>query len=283
MATSTTTTLSDLLPSIVAEAMFIAQEQSIMRGLVKNYSLPAGSGKTITVPKYARQTAAAVAEGADLTSTTITSSSAILTVSEVGLMATVSDLARQTSASAVISDIGQLFGEAIARKMDADLSALFGGFANVVGGSNTTMTAAHVFEAVAKLRALSVPGSDIVCVLHPEVAYDLKSDITASFSGASAGDAANMAMVNGFVGRIAGIPVFESANIVSTTGDSIGGVFARDALGLAVLQDINIETQRDASLRADELVATATYGVGELEDTYGIGMSFDSTLAVNAG
>ena len=36
-----------------------------------------------------------------------------------------------------------------------------------------------------------------------------------------------------------------------------------------MMQDLKIETQRDASLRADEIVATAVYGVGELNDTNG--------------
>ena len=35
MAGSTTTTLNDLLPQIIQEAMFVASERSIMRGLVK--------------------------------------------------------------------------------------------------------------------------------------------------------------------------------------------------------------------------------------------------------
>ena len=47
---ATTTSLNDLLPSIVAEAMFQAQEASIMRGLVKNFALGANNGKTVTVP-----------------------------------------------------------------------------------------------------------------------------------------------------------------------------------------------------------------------------------------
>ena len=36
-----------------------------------------------------------------------------------------------------------------------------------------------------------------------------------------------------------------------------------------MMQDLKIETQRDASLRADEIVATAVYGVAELNDTNG--------------
>ena len=57
MAGSTSVTLNDLLPTIVQEAMFVANERSIMRGLVKNYSLAPTQGKTIQVPIYPVQTA----------------------------------------------------------------------------------------------------------------------------------------------------------------------------------------------------------------------------------
>ena len=63
---STTTTLNDLLPQIVAEALFVAQEQSIMRNLVRNYTLGPAQGKTVTVPIYPGQTAAAVNEGTEI-------------------------------------------------------------------------------------------------------------------------------------------------------------------------------------------------------------------------
>jgi hypothetical protein len=45
-----------------------------------------------------------------------------------------------------------------------------------------------------------------------------------------------------------------------------------------MMQDLKIETQRDASLRADEIVATSVYGVGELHDTYGVELNVDSSL-----
>ena len=63
-----------------------------------------------------------------------------------------------------------------------------------------------------------------------------------------------------------------------TAGDYKGGIFHKDALALAMMQDIKIETQRDASLRADEIVATAVYGVGELHDSYGVELHFDSSI-----
>ena len=45
-----------------------------------------------------------------------------------------------------------------------------------------------------------------------------------------------------------------------------------------MMQDLKIETQRDASLRADEIVATAVYGVGELHDSYGCEVESDSSI-----
>ena len=47
MANSTSTELANLLPEIVAEAIFQANERSLMRALVRNFNIPAGSGKTI--------------------------------------------------------------------------------------------------------------------------------------------------------------------------------------------------------------------------------------------
>jgi hypothetical protein len=46
--------------------------------------------------------------------------------------------------------------------------------------------------------------------------------------------------------------------------------------------DTRTERQRDASLRATEVVMTADYGVFELDDTRGAGITFDVTaLATN--
>jgi len=278
---STTTTLNDLLPSIVAEALFVASEASIMRNLVRNYTIPMGSGKTITVPRYPQVSAAALTEGTDLTNTAVSTDGATLTVSEVGVMTVVTDLARMASASNVIADVGRLFGEAIARKIDSDLTALFDGFStNALGDGTTAITAAAIFQAVAKLRSAGVPPTDLFCVLHPAIAYDLKANMTNTFANPNAGILQNEAMATGYVGTLAGVPIFETSNMANTgtTGDYKGGLFHRDALGLAFLQDIKIETQRDASLRGDELVATAVYGVGELYDGYGVELHYDSSI-----
>jgi len=280
MAGSTTTTLNDLLPAITAEAMFVANERSIMRGLVKNFALPAGQGKTVTIPRYPVPSAAALTEGNEVDNTAISTDGATLTVSTVAIRTLVTDLVRNSAASNVVADLGQLFGNAIAKKIDQDLLALFSGFGTGVGGASTALSAAVVAQAVARLRANAVPGDNLACVVHPYVAYDLKKDLTNTWQNPNGGIIQNEAMSQGYVGMLFGVPVFESSNIADTgtAGDYVGAVFHRDALGLALIGDIAVETQRRASYVGDDIVAYAHYGVGEIYDTYGVKITSDSSL-----
>ena len=276
---TTSSTKSELYTEIVAEALFVASEKSLMRGLVKNYQI-VGQGLSVEVPIYAVVSAAGVSEATDLSNTAINQSSVTITASEFGIMTTLTDLGRNAASRNVAADIGKLFGEAIAKKIDVDLIALFDGFSKIVGGADVAFSAAKLFEATAELRAQGVPTQDLACVVHPYIAYDLKGALTNTFANPNPSDVANEAMNTGFVGRVAGVPVNESSNIsnTGTTGDYKGALFHRDAMGLAMMQDLKIETQRDASLRADEIVATAVYGVSELHDTYGVELMMDSSL-----
>jgi len=280
---STSSTLSELYTEIVAEALFVASERSIMRPLVRNYAVT-GGGKSVEVPIYSAVSASDVSEASDLSNTAIDPTSKTITCTEHGVMTTLTDLGRNSAPRNVAGDIGRLFGEAIAKKIDKDLTALFGGFSTTVGSASTTMSASLIFQAVAKLRANSVPGDNLNAVIHPQVAFDLKSGLTNTFANPNPG-VGNEILRSSLVGQIAGVNIFETSNMTDsssndpgTTGDYKGAVFHPDALGLAMMQDLKIETQRDASLRADEIVATAVYGVGELNDTNGCEIEADSTI-----
>ena len=275
---TTSSTISELYTEIVAEALFVASEQSIMRNLVRNYTI-AGGGKSVEVPIYANVSASAVNEATDLSNTAVNPTSVTITASEVGIMTTLTDLARNSASRNVAGDIGRLFGEAIARKIDADLSALFTGFSTErAGGAGNELTVADVFEAVADLRTANAP-APYYGVFHPKQIFNVKKSLTNTFVGRDT-ELSNEAMRTGFVGTIAGVQIFESSNIsVDGSDDSIGGVFSQDALALAMMQDLKIESQRDASLRADEIVATAVYGVGEIHDTYGVKLTADSVAS----
>ena len=275
---TTSSTLSELYTEIVAEALFVASERSVMRPLVKNYAI-SGGGKSVEVPIYSAVSAAAVSEASDLSNTAINPTSVTISASENGIMTTLTDLARNAAPRNVAADIGKLFGEAIAKKIDTDLTALFDGFSSVVGSAGAEVTVAKIFEAVATLRQAAVP-MPLAGVLNPKVAYNVKKNLTNTFVNPTPNDLTNEALRTGYVGNIAGVQMFETSNVdgTSDTDNCKGGIFHKDALGLAMMQDLKIETQRDASLRADEIVATAVYGVGELHDSYGVELLGESVI-----
>ena len=279
---STTTSLNDLIAPIVQEAMFVASETAIMPGLVKNFTVPANAGKVLQVPIYGTQTIAAdTAEATDLANTEISTSKADITLVEAGIMTTLTDMARNHSVSNVVADLGKVFGEAIAKRHDRALTALFDSFStsiNTAADTQSELTVEDLFKAYATLKANNVPGP-YYGVFNPKAIYNVKKGLTNTFNPNSNIDVINTAMSNGFVGRIAGIDIFESSNVVeSSATTSINAVFARDALGVAVAQNINIETQRDASLRAEEIVASTRYGVAVLHNSYGVKLAVDNQI-----
>ena len=277
MAATTSSTLDDLFVNIVAQARFTAEEQSLLRNLVTVYNIDGQAGKTVQVPKYPSISAAALTEGTDMSSTTVSTSSVSITVAEVGAQVLLTDLAAMGAGNPA-EELGTVLGNAIATKMDQDLIALFDGFSSSLGATTTELSAAYLFQAAATLRANKVMGR-IVGVFHPYQTYALKANLTNTFANPNGGDLQNEAMRNGYVGTIAGIDIFESANVaIDGSGDAKGAIFAPQALALAMKRDFNIEPQRDASNRAWELNATAVYGVGELDDSYGVEMYFDAGL-----
>ena len=226
---TTSSTLSELYTEIVAEALFVAQEASVLRNLVTNYNIT-GQGKEISVPIYAAVSAAAVAEATDLSNT--------------------------------------------------DLIALFDGFSTGKASDDTPLTAANVFEVAATLRNQNLPINECALVIPPTVAYDLKANATNSFVNPADARLQNNIMTTGFIGSVGGLNVYESSNVTNsgTTGDYKCGAFHPSALGLAMKQDIKVETQRDASLRGTEIVATAVWGEGEIYDSYGVEVEADSSI-----
>ena len=278
---TTSSTLSELFENITQEAIFTFQETSVMRPLVTLYPI-VGSGKTIEVPVYPAITASAVNEATDLTNTAVNPTSETITASEVGVMTTLTDLARDSASRNVGADIGKLFGEAIAKKVDTDLATLLDSFTTTLDSAGgVELTADKLFQAQAILRSLNVP-APYYGVFSPKAVFNLKKTLTAAGYNTNANaisDIGNEALTNGYVGRVAGIDIFENANIaINANDDSAGGVFHPMSLGLALKEDFKVETQRDASLRGTEIVASICYGTGVIKNNYGVRVISDSAF-----
>jgi hypothetical protein len=277
---TTSSTLAELYTDVIQEALFTFQETSVMRPLVTTYGIT-GQGKVVQVPIYGAIAAAAVAEGTDLTNTAVDPTSVDITASEIGVMTTLTDLGRDSASRNVGSDIGKLFGDGLAKKVDTDLATLFSSFSVDAGAAGTELTPELLFKAQATLRSLNVP-APYYGVFHPKACFNLKKVLTnAGYSTSSnaVSEVGNQAMKDGFVGRVAGIDVYENANIaIDGSDDSIGAVFHPSSIGLAMKSDMKIETQRDASIRGTEIVASMTVGQAVVKSTYGVKITVDSAI-----
>jgi len=292
---TTSATLDDLFVNIVAQARFTAEEQSLMLGLVSQYNIAGQAGKVVQIPKYPAITANDLTEGTAATEEDVQTTSVSVTCAEVGSSVLLTDLAAMGAGNPA-DELGTVLGNAIATKIDKDLIALFSGFSNAVGTVGSPIGVADLFKAAATLRANKVTGN-LAAVVHPYQAYALKAGLTNTFANPNGGDLQNEAMRNGYVGSIAGIDVYESANIAVAadlgadgeaggTGDNadtadqaVAGIFAPEALAIAMKTEFNLETQRNATRRGTELVATAIYGVAELDDTFGVKCITDGFMA----
>ena len=272
-------TLDDLFVNIVAQARFTAEEQSLMLGLVSQYNIAGQAGKTVQIPKYPAITAAALDEGTAPSDTDVSTTSVTVDVAEVGNTVLLTDLAAMGAGNPA-DELGTVLGNAIATKIDSDLIALFSDFTTEIGaGAGQEITVANLFKAAATLRNNKAQGQ-LAAVVNPFQAYQLKAGLTNSFVGANLSEVGNAAMQSGFVGTVAGINVFESANVaIDSNGDSVAAVFAPEALAIALKSEFNLETQRNATRRGTEMVATAIYGVDTLDNTYGVKLTTDATVA----
>lgn len=273
---------SELYTNILQEAMFTAQEASVARNLVRMFDIQAGQGLTVQVPIYPTVAAASVAEATDLANTALNPSSVTITASEFGVMTTVTDLMRESAAVDIAADVGRILGQAMGEKLDTDVFALFSSLSANVGDGNDAeeLDVDLIFKAVATLRTENAPGP-YFAVVHPKAAYNLKKQITEAGGATvnSLSDLGNQAMVDGFVGRVAGVTIVESTLVPTVSSDGVvNAVFSQDAFGMALKRDFRLEEERDASLRASEYVMSGAKGQAILKNNYGVSIITDASL-----
>jgi hypothetical protein len=283
----TSSIVSELYANIVQSALYTYSEQAVIRPIVRNYDMTGTPGLTAQVPKYPAITAGDLTDGQDIiTNTAFNTTSVTMTAVERGAKITLTDLAKETAQEDVAAAIGRQLGEAMVNKVDGEIAALFPSFSNRVGAAGDAVSATTIFKAVGQLRSQNARGQ-IFVVLHPFQAMDLKIQL----AGAGNTNMTNPPMVgnqvltNGVIGNLGGAIILESNNVgkdindsVSGTGNFVGCAFTQDAIGYMVKRNIRVETQRDASLRADEIVGSMAYKAAELFDEYGVGILGKASL-----
>ena len=272
-----TTINSELFTALLAEAQFAAYENSIARQIVTPFTFPANAGKVLQVPVYSAVSAGSLTEGTAPSAADTNTSSVDITLGEIGTYFQVTDFLRDSAQRDVIADLGAQAGRAIAEKMDTDVFALFNSFSASVGTEDSAITVDNIFEAVATLRQNKIVGP-LAAVVGPRQALQLKKELaTAGGANLSANEVANSVLRGYYIGSLAGCQIFESSLVkqdldtdTDTELNSVGAVFAPSALGHAIRGGVNMETQRQAAARAEDIMMSVVCGQAILQNGHGV-------------
>ena len=280
--TSTTGNLENAQRIILSSARYTEEHNAPALALIEQFSLPKGA-KTVTVPKVGSMTMSDLQDGIDIIDEEdIGMTTVDLTASEVGAKVILTDKLVRQAADNVFSIIGRQLGDGMARKKDNDVIALYTGLnsASNFGADGRSMTAANVHAIISNAKANKF-GSQLYILHHPNAIAALsKEAATTAGNNAEITSGWSADLLSNFYSGlrpINGVPIFEDGKIQKDgSNDSGYGVIA-DKTALAALTSVETRTerQRDASLRATEIVMTADYGVFELDDTKGAAVLFE--------
>ena len=286
--TATTGNLENAQKIIISASRYTEEHNAPAMALTEKFTLPKGA-KQVTVPKVGQMSMSDLQDGVDIIDEEdIGMTTVDLTSAEVGAKVILTDKLVRQSAPNVFSIIGRQLGDGMARKKDTDVLALYtnlnGG--TKLGAATKFMKASNVQGIISYAKANKF-GSQLYILHHPNaVAYLSKEAATVASSPAAIPDGWSEDLLKNFWSGLRpmnNVPIFEDGNITEDSdGDGIGVIADKSALATLTSVDTRTERQRDASLRATEVVMTADYGVFELDDTRGAGVTFDVTaLATN--
>jgi len=271
-AAHTTSTADDFVPELWSDGIYRYFERgTVFKNLIEDYSsLVKGSGDIVNIPQIDFDASSDKAIDTlvtyDATATTVTQ----LAINKHKYNAMLfEDVLLIQSNSDLVSKYTQMFGEALARAVDADIWAELDG---VNEGATLTaddaITAAEFQAALANLGENDVPYMDGECslVVNPTFMADIldpNAGISKNFWRADAGgdgSILNNGGTKGFMGRLFGINVYMS-NTVATAGTAISGaVFHKSAAVCAVQQDVRVQAEYSIDALGTKVVADMIYG-----------------------
>ena len=280
--TATTGNLENAQKIILSSARYTEEHNAPALALIEQFSLPKGA-KQVTVPKVGQMSMSDLQDGQDIVDEEdIGMTTVDLTASEVGAKVILTDKLVRQAADNVFSIVGRQLGDGMARKKDTDVIALYpnlnGG--TVLGADGRSMSAANTHAIISNAKANKF-GSQLYILHHPNAIANLsKEAATTAGNNAEITSGWSADLLSNFYSGlrpINGVPIFEDGNIdkVSSVDSGYGVIADKTAMAALTSVDTRTERQRDASLRATELVMTSDYGVFELDDDRGAAVQFE--------
>lgn len=274
------------------------EKPTFMTSMVSTVTLKDGDGTTYNWPKFGTMlTAQNLSEGVPINNPQkLIPSSQQFTVSEVGIEIIITDRAMRYTPEPMKARAGRFAGNAMKRKMEGDLLALFPGFSRDLGAAGNAFNPNFLAVAQVRLSAASGTGADAAAtesaptpysaVIHPFHYHDVL--VSAGTLGNNINTTTGYIPIEGLteelirnydVKRLYDTNMAKSPLIpIDASDDAVGAVFSKEALLLVRTSNmLRTETDRDIHLRAWDMVITSEYGTGEVEDQWGFAITADAT------
>jgi hypothetical protein len=253
---------AEIVSRLVIDA---AYAEATMPPLVRVADISGESTMTVEFPKWPLLTATDLTEATDMSNTAVNTTSTSLIADEAGIMITVTDMLLNSSVLGGLEPYAAELGKALANKIDIDLLSQVSDFTNSVGATGVDMTESDFLEAIYTLESNNAKGP-FIAVLHPVQVSDLRTALAATTGAIWSGPSVPSEDIGAFA-SLYGVDVFQSTSCasVNTDADRQGVMMpmgTQSGLAYVLKTAAQTEFQRDASLRATELVVTAIYGHG---------------------
>ena len=267
------------LGKTIAAAILQFNKAAVCQGVVNMVACQKGTN-VAQVPVYSKQALSTVttnASGAEETTgsaESITSNPSNLEVFRNNVYAQVTDLASYGNSDALLVNAGQILGNTVAAHFDEEGCALLDTFSTAVGGAGVSMHLGLIFDSVAGLEASDAPRG-YSAILHPlQVwgSFGLTNELSnvavlQSNAGLSQSQGVGEEFRKaGFSSTVGGVDIYTSPQVVSTSDQHKGGIFAKTAIACGYIDQgggsfIQIEMDRNAPAASTEVVANGYFNL----------------------
>lgn len=173
---------------------------------------------------------------------------------------------RQTHIKNLVPILASRAGYELAKIIDTDVNTLFSSLTSTWAGSDgQTFTDDLVIDLMEGLDEADVPRAGRVLVIDPSTIADIYKIDKFVHRDYGAGSVAQ----TGNIGRIYGMPVYVTNNLVAATTGAYGAMFHPDCIGLVMQNAPTIENMRWGQRHSDVVNITAMWGVDVIQATFG--------------
>lgn len=287
----TTTTAANFIPEIWSSECKVAREANLVAAKTVNREYEGEIqeyGDTVHITDISNLSAGDKQASTDVDYETITEAKTDLSIDKHKYAAfKLEDIVKVQSKIDLRAKYTDKVGYALAEQIDTDVLAHYSDFSQSVGSAATDITDDTLLSAIQYLDLADAPAGDRSLILYPSQmnallgidkfvradAVGYLAQMSPVVTGHLQKGSFNPSEVKGYFGQVYGVDVYVSTNVPQTGSSPVSThnvLWHKDAVVLALQQDIRVQSDYDIDALATKVVADVLYGSKELRDDHAV-------------